>query len=1204
MPGGAFGEIPAGAASAVLADGRLLVAGGSANDGQPSAQIAIYAPDSGEWTIAGNMSEARAGHTATALADGRVLIAGGRTPEGVTSSIEIYDPAAGVSAPAGALSLPRMHHAAARLLDKRVLIVGGSDGNAPLAIAEMFDPETGSITPLSASLSTPRMKHSATTLLDGHVLVAGGNDGAKDLATTEMFYVEHGVFLPTSSMGSPRSGHLAMLLPNNNLLLIAGGSSNGTPLASVERFSHRFESEMFLADSNAMAAPRTGAVAVPTPREGVVLVGGGGSAEAELYGFATVKTDKYDYAPYETVTISGTGWQPGETVHLRVSEDSDSHYDWVLEAVADDSGNIINRDFYPRNDEVYQHIGMRFYLTAVGIASDAQATFTDANKTNTSLSSSPNPSTPGQTVTFIATVRGGDSQGLGLLVAEGSVRFYDQTTAQKNDCSDGKNGVLLGSGPVAVNASGQASVVISFTSGGTYPIQACYIGTQAPGNGQGTHDSASPQITQTVNATRDQAAVTVSAPASATYQQTGLSAVASGGSGTGDYSYSHAASTACTVNSTTGALAITSGTGTCDITATRAGDANYDPSAPSTPASVTIKKARITVTADAKSKEYGEDDPALTYKVTTGSLASGDSFSGALTRTAGEAVGSYVIKQGTLSAGSNYDLDFVGADLTISARSITVTADAQTKVYGELDPALTYKVTTGSLAFSDGFSGELSRDANEAVGSYAIAQGTLALSTNYELTFVGANLTITAREITVTADPQTKVYGEADPALTYQVTAGSLVNGDSINGALARAAGESVTGGPYAINKGTLSAGSNYDLDFVGANLTITAREITVTANVKTKVYGDADPALTYQVTEGSLAFTDSFTGALSREAGEAVGSHPITQGTLALSANYDLHYVGANLTISKATLTVTADNKSRPYGDPNPSLTATFAGFKFAESLATSGVAGTPALATLAAQSSPVGPYDITAGLGTLTSGNYTFAFVDGTLTVEKAGLEIKANDASRPYGVANPTFSGSYSGQKNGETFTLSFSTSATISSAVGSYPIEPSATGATIDNYDVKPTNGTLTISAWSLNGFYQPVGETSSIVSAPGAVQPVVSSATVWNSIKGGQTVPMKFNIYRAAGGAQVTTVADAFTGAGFSAYQLPNCSGIYTVDEIPLTDLSTGGTELRYDGTQFIQNWKTPRVAGADLCFRAMVTAKDGSTITAFFKVKK
>src|SRR5207249_11275879 len=60
-------------------------------------------------------------------------------------------------------------------------------------------------------------------------------------------------------------------------------------------------------------------------------------------------------------------------------------------------------------------------------------------------------------------------------------------------------------------------------------------------------------------------------------------------------------------------------------------------------------------------------DPALTYQLSSGSLVSGDSFSGALTRAAGENLGAYSILQGTLTAGTNYDLTYVGADLTISA---------------------------------------------------------------------------------------------------------------------------------------------------------------------------------------------------------------------------------------------------------------------------------------------------------------------------------------------------------------------------------------------------------------------------------------------------------------------------------------------------------------------------------------------------------
>src|SRR5207248_2184390 len=162
------------------------------------------------------------------------------------------------------------------------------------------------------------------------------------------------------------------------------------------------------------------------------------------------------------------------------------------------------------------------------------------------------------------------------------------------------------------------------------------------------------------------------------------------------------------------------------------------------------------------------------------------------------------------------------------ARAVTVTADSRTKTYGNVDPALTYQITNGSLVTGDSFTGTPTRATGENVGSYAIQQGTLALSTNYTLTYVGADLAITARAVTVTADPQTKTYGNADPALTYAVTSGSLVTGDSFTGTLTRAAGENV--GSYAIQQGTLALSTNYTLTYVGTNLTITARAVTVTA--------------------------------------------------------------------------------------------------------------------------------------------------------------------------------------------------------------------------------------------------------------------------------------------------------------------------------------------------------------------------------------
>src|SRR6202140_405841 len=193
-------------------------------------------------------------------------------------------------------------------------------------------------------------------------------------------------------------------------------------------------------------------------------------------------------------------------------------------------------------------------------------------------------------------------------------------------------------------------------------------------------------------------------------------------------------------------------------------------------ANLVITVRPITVTADAQTKVYGYNDPPLTYKV-TGTLVTGDSFSGGLSRASGENVGTYAISQGGLTLSANYTLTFVGANLVITPRPITVTADAQTKVYGYNDPPLTYKVT-GTLVTGDSFSGGLSRASGENVGTYAISQGALTLSNNYTLTFVGANFVITARPISVTADPETKVYGYNDPSLTYKVT-GTLVTGDS-----------------------------------------------------------------------------------------------------------------------------------------------------------------------------------------------------------------------------------------------------------------------------------------------------------------------------------------------------------------------------------------------------------------------------------------
>src|SRR5262249_28420433 len=132
------------------------------------------------FTPAGSLGTARGGHTATLLANGKVLIAGGLISlnfAGVSfaSTAELYDPAAGAFTPTGNMTTGREEQPATLVPDGRVLIVGGASAKqGTLASAEIYDPATGSFT-ATDSMTTPRSAHTATLLPDGPVLVAGGN---------------------------------------------------------------------------------------------------------------------------------------------------------------------------------------------------------------------------------------------------------------------------------------------------------------------------------------------------------------------------------------------------------------------------------------------------------------------------------------------------------------------------------------------------------------------------------------------------------------------------------------------------------------------------------------------------------------------------------------------------------------------------------------------------------------------------------------------------------------------------------------------------------------------------------------------------------------------------------------------------------------------------------------------------------------------
>ncbi|MCX4160047.1 MULTISPECIES: MBG domain-containing protein [Paraburkholderia] len=453
----------------------------------------------------------------------------------------------------------------------------------------------------------------------------------------------------------------------------------------------------------------------------------------------------------------------------------------------------------------------------------------------------------------------------------------------------------------------------------------------------------------------------------------------------------------------------------------------------------------ITLTGDQLSKVYGNTDPNLTYQVTTGNLVGADTLSGTVTRQAGENVGNYLVSQGTL-ANSNYAITFVNGQLQITPRPITLTGDQLSKVYGNTDPNLTYQITGGNLVGTDALSGAVTRQAGENVGNYLVTQGTLANS-NYAITFVNGGLQITPRPITLTGDQLSKVYGNTDPNLTYQVTGGNLVGSDTLSGAATRQAGENV--GNYAIAQGTL-ANSNYTITFVNGELQITPRPITLTGDQLSKVYGNTDPNLTYQITSGNLVGTDAISGAATRQTGENVGNYAINQGTLA-NSNYAITFVNGQLQITPRPITLTGDQLSKIYGKTDPNLTY---------QIAAGNLVGTDTLSGAATRQAGenVGGYAINQG--TLANGNYAITFVNGQLQITPRPITLTGDQLSKIYGNTDPNLTYQITSGNLVGSDTLSGATTRQTGENVGNYAINQGTLANS--NYAITFVNGQLQIT----------------------------------------------------------------------------------------------------------------------------------------------
>jgi len=453
---------------------------------------------------------------------------------------------------------------------------------------------------------------------------------------------------------------------------------------------------------------------------------------------------------------------------------------------------------------------------------------------------------------------------------------------------------------------------------------------------------------------------------------------------------------------------------------------NYSLTQPSPTADITVKT--LTVSGVTASNKTYDGTTAATLATSSASLV-GVEGGDTVTIDASSASGTFdnkhvgtgktVTVTGIIIGGAdggNYSLTQPSTTADITVRSLTVTANTNTKTYdGTTSSSAIPSVTAGSVAggdtgnFTQSYSTKTVGTGKTLVPSGSVTDGNSGV--NYTITFVN-NTTgvIESLHITGSFTANNKVYDGTTSASVASRSLSGIVGGDtiSLSGGTATFADKNVGNGKTVTLAGATLAGAdagNYTLDSVNTTTAnITTATLSITADTLSKEMGSADPMLTFLASGlgAGDATSTVLTGALTRAAGETVGTYAISQGTLAPNSNYSILFTGANFSIVDTTppnapstpdLQAGSDSGSSSTDNITNDNTPTFTGTAEVDSVVTL-YAGVTTLATTTAAggnwsiTAPVlsdGPHSITAK-ATDASNNTSAASSVLSITIDTA--------------------------------------------------------------------------------------------------------------------------------------------------------------------------------------------------------------------------
>ena len=644
----------------------------------------------------------------------------------------------------------------------------------------------------------------------------------------------------------------------------------------------------------------------------------------------------------------------------------------------------------------------------------------------------------------------------------------------------------------------------------------------------------------------------------------------------------------------------------------------------------------VTITADSDNKVY--DGTALTKNSFTNTdLAEGDSVTATVT-------GSQTVKGTSANVPSDakivntdgddvtdsYDITYVNGKLDVTKKTLEITADSDTKVYD--GTALTRdSFTNTELATGDSITatvigsrtvfGESANVPSNASITNAAGENVTA---SYEIAYKSGKLGITKKTLTIKADDDAKIYdGTAltnDGFTSTDLAAGDRFDSVTVTGSQTTAGtSDNVPSDAKILNAAGIDVTDSYAIDYTKGTLDVTKKAVTITADSDTKVY-DGTALTKESFTNTSLADGDTINSVTVTGSRTVFGeSDNVPSDAKILNADgndvtdsYDITYVNGKLNVTKKALTITADDDTKVYDGTaltKDSFTNTF----LAEGDTIDSVKVTGSQTVFGESANVPSEAVILNAAGENVTDSYDVAYVNGTLSITKKALTIKADSDSKIYdstaltkdSYTTPALTRSTSVLAEGdaiESVTVTGSQTETgNSSNVPSNAVIRNAAGENVtESYEISYVNGGLevipkkvTLTANNASKTYDAGALTEGGFTASKLEGGDLHTFTV--AMTEGSTITnigTQANVIATVDGTAVTTGTETRVGN----YLVTTAEGKLTVTPKNVT-ITANNAEKIYDGTALTEGGFTATALEAGDTHSFTVTMTGESTIT-------